>query len=76
MTQDETKPAAEDEAAADSTLEETPTLNRAERRAQARGKKGGASGNSALGGANRGGGSNQRTSLGNVKANIPRTGHK
>ena len=54
---------------------ETPALNRAERRAQAKGKKpGGANAGLPTGGASRGGSARPTGHVGQVR--FPRTGHK
>lgn len=54
----------------------TPTLNRAERRAQAKGKKSGAASQGGLGGRMGSGGPSVQARGAASKTRLPRTGHK
>ncbi|HLK59343.1 MAG TPA: hypothetical protein VKU00_22475 [Chthonomonadaceae bacterium] len=79
MTSEKQDPSSEEEGtdASETPVEESaPTLNRAERRAQAKGKKTLPGGQHPSGLQNRGGGPGGRAAFGVNKTRIPRTGHK
>lgn len=79
MTSEELEPKTGEESteeSAEQAEDAGATLNRAERRAQAKGKKAAPGGNNPAGIQNRAGGFNARASLGMNKTRIPRTGHK
>ena len=77
MTSDEQKQKPADGEVGDiDNGEADQTLNRAERRAQAKGKKAGAGGGQSSALQNRVGGFSARAAFGVNKTRIPRTGHK